>query len=336
MVHGVRVLSVVAALIATAGGAYAQQLRNCGVASQASGWMGAVDVAAGSSTLQSPVLSRSNPISSAISTRPPAGGEGGPYALRLPDYAGVAVSAMARTNNAWFGDANNRAAGMLAGAGLNTYAAGYDCALGPRLVAGLRLAGVGSGAGNPFGNGRFDSYGYAAAPYLGYEISNNWSADVSAGLGRASQGITTFGQGARAGIDRSYAAVGLSGSYWFGRGQFSTRFALLHGIERQSSFSLGPAYVPEIRNRLTQAAATARYGYWFEGVVPYASLTLTSDLARSADPMFRGLGRDAWIPRIGVDFFTRGGISGGVSYSSEQGRNAAKNEVWSANMGFRF
>jgi len=180
------------------------------------------------------------------------------------------------------------------------------------------------------------SDGYAAVPYLGYELGKNWWAGVSADLGRGNQPATTFGQSVHGGVERSYAAASVSAAYWFGRGQFSTRFSLLHGEEKLNRFTLGVNFVPEIKSRMTQAAATARYGYWFGGFMPYASLTLTSDLERSANPMFQSPGRSAWIPRIGVDFFSKGGISGGVSYSSEPGRSAIKNDVWSANMGFRF
>lgn len=191
------------------------------------------------------------------------------------------------------------------------------------------------GSDNYLSNRRFDGTGTLAAPYVGYEFSKNWSVDASAGAARGGQ-TAAFGAGARFGIDRSVTAAGLSGSYWFGRGQFATRFSLLSGTEKINNPAVGVAFGPEGKNQFTQAAAMARYGYWFDGVVPYASLTRTAGSGRSVDPMFQVLARDAWTPKIGVDFFSRQGFSGGVSYSSEQGRNLVKNDLWSANLGFRF
>ena len=170
----------------------------------------------------------------------------------------------------------------------------------------------------------------------GYTLDSNWS--VSAGAG--SQGLpgassTPLSQFARQGLDRNVAGAQVTGSYWFGRSQFSTRFALLQGEEKLGGFGLGAGYAPDFRNTWSQAAATARYGYWFDGFMPYASVTLASDIARSGYPGMPGAGREAWIPRVGVDFFAKRNFSGGIAYSAEQG-SVVRNQVWSANLDFRF
>jgi hypothetical protein len=176
---------------------------------------------------------------------------------------------------------------------------------------------------------------YAAS---GYGLDENWTVKALGGKNRGlyagSSSALPLSQLGREGLERNYAAAQLSGSYWFGRSQFSTRFALLQGEEKLGGFGLAAGYSPEFRNNWSQAAATARYGYWFDGFMPYASLTLASDLVRPGYGM-AGAGREAWIPRVGVDFFSRRGVSGGLSYASEQG-SAVKNQVWSANVNFRF
>ena len=48
-----------------------------------------------------------------------------------------------------------------------------------------------------------------------------------------------------------------------------------------------------------------------------------------------GIGSGAWIPRLGVDFFAKRDFSGGIAYSAEQS-SVVKNQVWSANLNFRF
>jgi hypothetical protein len=247
---------------------------------------------------------------------------------------------MARTSNVWVAYGNVRAANSQAGsnfgATINNTTVGYDYAWSQDLVLGLSMASSDSGANTYFNNGRFDTRGYVAAPYLGYALNQHWAIDASAGWGHGNQTTTAFGSNAGGGVGRSFGAANLNGAYWFGQSQLATRLSVLSGTEKINSYTLGGVFVPQVGNSLTQAAAMARYGYWFEGFVPYASLTLVSDIDRPANSVFQNPGRDAWIPKVGVDFFSRQGVTGGVSYSSEQGRAAFKNDVWSANMSFRF
>lgn len=293
-----------------------------------------------SSEIQSMILYQPSAISTALASRMAGSSDGGPFALRAPGLTGMSAGAVAQTSNLWLSYGNVRAAntqlGSNFGATTNNYTAGYDYAWSKSLVFGLSVAASDSGVNTYFNNGRFDTRGTVAAPYLSYEFNKNWSADGSAGWGHGNQTTTAFGSMAGGGVDRSFGAANLNGTYWFGRGQFATRFSLLNGVEKINSYTLGGVFVPQVRNSLTQAAAMARYGYWYEGFMPYASLTLTSDVDRTTNPVFQNPGRDAWIPKIGVDFFSKRGVTGGVSYSSEQGRSAVKNDVWSANMSFRF
>lgn len=190
--------------------------------------------------------------------------------------------------------------------------------------------------------------GAAAAPCLGsglkpgangIEINKNWSLDAGAASSRF-QSAPPAALGGYTGLDRSYASAQLNGAYWVGRSQFATRLSVLQGDEKLNAFGLGAGFVPDFRNRLSQAAATARYGYWLDGFMPYASLTLSSGrgLDRTANPAYGLGGRDGMVPKIGIDFYSRQGLTGGIAYSLEQGAGsgAPKNEVWSANLGFRF
>lgn len=166
----------------------------------------------------------------------------------------------------------------------------------------------------------------------GYALSSNWSVGAHGGgiTGAATPDpVLQF----RDGLDRNYASADVTGAYWFGRSQFATRFSFNKGVDRLSAFGLGSYNLPDYRNNWSQTAATARYGYWFDGFMPYASLTLSSNLA-AGDPALQGAG-GGLIPRLGVDFFSKRDLSGGFSYSAEQG-SVVKNQVWSANLNFRF
>lgn len=173
-----------------------------------------------------------------------------------------------------------------------------------------------------------------AASSAALPLGENWSLSASGGSGRAPAGSMGYLPAGREGLERSYSGAYLNNSYWFGRSQFSTRLSLLQGEDKLGGFGLGAGYLPDYRSTWSQAAATARYGYNFDYFVPYASLTFASDLNRSG-MLLPGMGRQAWIPRVGVDFFATRGLSAGVAYSAEQG-SAVKNEVWSANLNYRF
>jgi len=176
----------------------------------------------------------------------------------------------------------------------------------------------------------------APAAQSSVPLGGHWSLGATAGnaaTGRNQPGSMGYVPYSREGLERSYTGAHLNNSYWFGRSQFSTRFSLLQGEDKLGGFGLGAGYLPDYRNTWSQAAATARYGYYFEGFMPYASLTVASDLNRGGP--LPGAGREAWIPRVGVDFFSRRDLSGGIAYSAEQG-SAVKNQVWSANLNYRF
>jgi hypothetical protein len=228
--------------------------------------------------------------------------------------------------------------------------------IGVRILAGLAALSCAGGAWAECAPPSANASAVAPAPCLGLgsglkpsgsgiEINKNWSLDAGASGSRfhsatSATPATSSALGGYTGLDRNYTAAQLNGAYWVGRSQFATRLSVLQGDEKLNAYGLGAGFVPEFRNRLSQAAATARYGYWFEGFMPYASLTLSSGrgVDRAANPAY-GLGnRDGVVPKIGVDFYSRQGLTGGIAYSLEQGAGsgAPKNEVWSANLGFRF
>jgi hypothetical protein len=192
------------------------------------------------------------------------------------------------------------------------------------------------GGGSAFGGCSSPAPKLAAASSnapAGVPLGENTTIGASVGSGRATAGSMGYLPYGREGLERNYAGAHLNNSYWFGRSQFSTRFSLLQGEEKLGGLGLGAGYSPDYRSTWSQASATARYGYYFEGFTPYASVTLASDLTRSG--LLPGMGRQAWIPRVGVDFFARRGLTGGIAYSAEQG-SAVKNEVWSANLNYKF
>ena len=94
------------------------------------------------------------------------------------------------------------------------------------------------------------------------------------------------------------------------------------------------------KNTLDQFRLSAQAGYWLNGVMPYVSLAYTDDVGRkttqfgvSGNP----IGRDAFVLGAGLNFYSmKDGVTGGVGYRQEFGRNNQTNYSLMANINLRF
>ena len=221
---------------------------------------------------------------------------------------------------------------------------GVDYTFSPGLAAGLSVGidrGDGSGGHtNPaFAANNIRSRGFAAAPYLGWQISRTLSLDASIGLGRG--GVDTHTTNS---VDshRWYGAANLNYNRWLGNWQFGGRASVLHGVEDYGNIRVsGVSYAgTDARNTLDQLRLAVQAGYWMNGVMPYAALAYANDVRRKTTQFgapSNPLGRDGWEWRLGVNFYSlRDGAFGGLAYGQEEGRNKQKSHVFTANIGLRF
>lgn len=221
---------------------------------------------------------------------------------------------------------------------------GLDFALTPTMLAGVSLAidrGDGSGGNTDptFSINKIKSEGYVLAPYLGWQINREFSLDASAGLGKGE--VRTFTTN-KVDADRWFAAANLNYQRWLGNIQFSGRASYLHGIENYGDIKVsGVSFAgTDAHNTLDQVRLGAQAGYWMNGVMPYAALAYVNDIRRKTTQFgapSNPIGRDAWEWRLGVNFFSLSqGVTGGIAYSREEGRNHQKSDNLTANINFRF
>ncbi|MDQ5904117.1 MAG: hypothetical protein QG672_1710, partial [Pseudomonadota bacterium] len=96
----------------------------------------------------------------------------------------------------------------------------------------------------------------------------------------------------------------------------------------------------DAKNTVGQLRLGMQAGYWLNGFMPYAAVAYTSDIHRDTtqfgnpdDPV----GRDAWLFGLGVNYFSLAkGVSGGVAFNQEVGRNHQTNHSLVANINLRF
>ncbi len=222
---------------------------------------------------------------------------------------------------------------------------GVDYALNPTLVVGVSAAldrgdldsqNVGGGGAKLGSN----SKGYVIAPYLGYQLSKEVAFDASIGMG---QGKLDSDGGVKAESDRWFGAANLAYNQWFGNLQLTGKLTYMHGEEKYGDIKLNGVSQAgtDSKNTIDQARLGAQAGYWLGGgFMPYAGLVFTRDLHRSTSQFgtdFDPIGKNAWTWTLGVNFFSlASGVTGGIAFNQEEGRDNQKNRNLMANISVRF
>ena len=229
---------------------------------------------------------------------------------------------------------------------VTTVVFGGDYALSKALTLGVSAAyddGAGGGSNRSPGstpNG-IQTDGYVIAPYLGWQFARDWSLDASAGFGHGRLETTS---NTDVSGSRWFAAANLNYSRWVGNWQLTGQASLMRGVEDYNDIrnsATGVKFVgTDARNTLDQFRLSAQAGYWLNGVMPYVSLAYTDDVGRkttqfgvSGNPV----GRDAFVLGAGLNFYSvKDGVTGGVGYRQEFGRNNQTNYSLMANINLRF
>ncbi|MFA6921297.1 MAG: autotransporter outer membrane beta-barrel domain-containing protein [Gallionella sp.] len=227
---------------------------------------------------------------------------------------------------------------------------GGDYQLAPTVAIGVSAA-FDSSSGNASSTnvtaGTAPSYstsstsGYTVAPYLGWQINQDWSLDASLGMGSVKLNTTEVSGKA----DRVFYGTNLSYASWMGNWQLSGKGSYLHGQEKYGNLTSGTGALmanSATTNKMGQLRVGGQAGYWMnDSVMPYFGLSYASDISRSTSSTTSQLGseigRTAWVYSLGANFFSiKNSITGGVAYNQETGRTYAKNNSLMGNINFRF
>ncbi|MGB4072667.1 MAG: autotransporter outer membrane beta-barrel domain-containing protein [Pseudomonas sp.] len=236
---------------------------------------------------------------------------------------------------------------------IQNYIVGADFGLSPALILGASLAidkGDISGISTAVGaeENELSSSGFMLAPYLGWQLNEQWALDASVGIG---EGELDASDSSRQDVDRWYAGANLNYQRWLGSWQFSGRFSYLHAEEsyddirlrgetQQQLGGLQKLQDSDATNELDRIQLGGQVGYWWNGWLPYAGLHYMDDVHRSTTQDFAPsdpIGREAWIWALGVNYLSLAhGVSAGLAYEQEEGRGNQDLNTWMANLNLRF
>jgi len=222
---------------------------------------------------------------------------------------------------------------------------GADYLIHPKFVLGISLAldqteaksypnatQVGLGITLPL---NIETRGFNVAPYLGWQITPEWTLDASAGFGKGHYRDDL----ALAKSDRRFAAVNLSYTRWFGNWQALGKASFFHATDKYGDSTVNAIGVipgSGYRNKLSQFRLGGQVGYWMQGVMPYAGLAYTNDVSRSAQAN-TPWDKSAFVMTLGVDFTSvKDSVTAGFAYNREMGRSDSRNYNLIGTLNIRF
>lgn len=230
---------------------------------------------------------------------------------------------------------------------------GADYIVSPLWTVGLSVAfDNGSGSTESFkqvggimtsnGVSNMSTDGYTVAPYAAMLINQNWSLDATLGFGK---GKLSSDGGLTGKNDRQFYGMNLNYAKWNGNWQITGKGSYFYGEEKYDDLNnagFGTLKGTATKNKLDQLRLGGQAGYWMDGVMPYIGLAYSGDLNHSSSAtagvqMGTEIGKSAWLCSVGVNFFSlKNGITGGIAYNQESGRDHAKHDGLIANISFRF
>lgn len=214
---------------------------------------------------------------------------------------------------------------------------GADYRLSPAATIGISAAYDDGYIRPQYGNGlKVANTGVNVAPYFAYQLGKNYSIDGAVGLGwgalKNSGGVALTHYDVN--TDRSFAGLNLNSGHWYGNWQVAGKASVFYSQQHNDAdTNTGLAASSKY---LMQGRIGVQTGYWMgNGFMPYVGVTYVNDMARN-QTFGANLDRDGYVAGIGLNYLSKSGITGGISYTSEFGRRDVTNNVFMANMNVRF
>jgi len=300
-----------------------------------------------SASTVSTALAISSAVSSAISGRLAPGVTR--FSLNGSKPTGAAAAPGGERWNGWFSLAESRVGYSfqpLQSSGYTTMAlAGVDYTFGNDVIVGVAASWDRTRIGTSFNGGDLSSNGYMVSPYLAVRLTSSWLLDASFGIGRADlkQTDNSFAGGLNGTStdDRSFGTLSLSYAHVVGKWALTGRGTYLYTQDKISTSTLSNGFVvPSTSITLGQVRFGGQASYDAGVIRPYIGLYYFNDTQRANQAAVGGQtaanDRDGYTLQIGANFFSKGPVSGGVMYSTDQNRSQVKNDLWMANIGIRF
>ncbi len=228
---------------------------------------------------------------------------------------------------------------------VNLFLGGIDYTFSNNVIAGISYTDDTTRIGTQFDNGTLNGSGYAIAPYVAVPFGRNWVFDASVGWGRNK--LSQIDRSAAVAVtgntvdNRFFSSLALSYAVQVGKLQWTGKGMYLFSEDKVSQFTQSNnTVVPSTTTRVTQLRLGGQIAHDAGGVVPYAGLTYIYDLQSPVQPVTAGVSpandRDAWQLALGVNFYSKGALSGGVQYSQDTSRKEVKNNLLMASIAYKF
>lgn len=287
-------------------------------------------------------------ITNSISSR--ASFVGGPMRLSSlgEPRTGMAAGDASSKLNVWgsygFISREDTKAGQQTDADIDNPVIGADYQIAPNLVLGVSGA-FDDGDGNifnavGFAKTRFENKGYSIAPYVAWQINQNWSLDAAIGWGEGKFKTNSPGGPGSADSDRMFGGANLSYTRWMDNWQFLGKGSYMYAEEEYENSKFNGVTVANtgVTNKLSQLRLGAQAGYWLGGGwLPYAGLAFVSDsdVSPKVAPGIKW-DKQAWVGTVGINYFSaKNDIYGGIAINDES-RNGTTNTSVLLNINFRF
>lgn len=301
------------------------------------------NAAASAQLITGPAINQMQAISNAVSLQTGVGLGGGPLQV-AQGLRGVAAGANTAKWNVW-ASGNRNDTGFAQtnstfnfGGIQNAVTIGGDYRLSPVSTVGIS-ASYDDGSVRPENGGglKVTNVGVNVAPYFAYQFNKNYSMDAALGVGwgslKRAGGSALFIPDYDGDTQRRFAGVNLNSGHWYGNLQVSGKASAFYSHQHNDTAVGG---LDEATKYLLQGRLGVQTAYWMgNGLMPYVGLTYVNDISRNTTPGL-SLDKDGFIAGVGLNYFSKGGITGGISYTSEFGRHDVINNVFTANVNVRF
>ena len=272
----------------------------------------------------------SNVVSNIFSSRTP-NSPGAPMRVSLGNEKGMSAGNEAAKLNAWVNASDttlgNSAAASLFDGNVTNAIAGLDYMVSDKFVAGVSVGSDRVSLDYKFAaNSGLVSTGWMVAPYASYQLSDIVSVDGALGYASGDADYRDSGVISTKSYDRNFIALNLNANYWIKDLQLTGKVNYISAEEKVAT-----------TNKMEQLRLGGQVGYWFGGIMPYASLTYVLDLKVSAGGIQpANVDKEAWVAAVGANLFSKGALYGGIAYTHEFARADSKNDTFMANIGYRF
>ena len=270
--------------------------------------------------------------------------------LNLEGQTGQAAAGGGTRWNVWGALGQNQVAYSFApvrsSGNINLVLGGLDYTFGNNVIVGVAYTDDRTRIGTQFNNGSLAGNGFSLAPYVAVPFARNWVFDASIGWGsnklsqidNVTPGVTLTGNTTD---KRFFSSAAVSYAAPIGKLQWTGKAMYLYSEDKIDQFTQSNnVLVPSSTTRVAQLRLGAQLSYDAGGIVPYAGLTYIYDAQAPTQPVTLGQtpanDRDAWQLALGVNFYSRGPLSGSVQYSQDTSRKEVKNNVLMANIAYRF